>query len=66
MDKRTDLALEILPEEEVPEGVRIHRRGSAFSITDITIETDDHRETIGKGKGRYITLESRFLNRFSR
>ena len=66
MNKRTDLALEMLPEEGLPEGVRVERRGSVFDITHITIDTDACLETIGKGKGQYITLESRSLSHFSR
>lgn len=66
MEKRTDLALEMLPEEGLPEGVRVEQRGNVFGITHITIDTDDYRETTGKGRGQYITLESPSLSQFSR
>lgn len=62
---RSDLALEQVSGTELPEGVGMTKRGKAFKITEITIDDDRHRETIGKGKGRYITLESGSLSRFS-
>ncbi|MBR2283577.1 MAG: GPR endopeptidase [Ruminococcus sp.] len=65
---RTDLALECFPEDEgyeLPEGVTMSRRGEAFRITEIDIADDSCMETLGKGKGRYITLEGGELSRFS-
>lgn len=64
MNVRTDLALEQINEDNLPDGVKKYRRGSAFEITEIVIENDNHRHTIGKGKGRYITLESGSLSRY--
>lgn len=64
MNSRTDLAVELLDGENLPEGVKRYRRGNAFEITEIVIENDNHRRTLGKGKGRYITLESGSLSRF--
>ena len=65
MKFRSDLALEQVSGNELPEGVGMTKRGKAFKITEITIDDDRHRETMGKGKGRYITLESGSLSRFS-
>lgn len=62
---RSDLALEQITGNDLPEGVGMTKRGKAFRITEITIDDDRHRESIGKGKGRYITLESGSLSRFS-
>lgn len=61
MNSRTDLAL-----ESVCGNDRVYKatRGKAFSITEITIDTDDYIEISGKGKGRYITLEGD-INSFS-
>lgn len=64
MNVRTDLALEQINEDNLPDGVKKYSRGSAFEITEIVIENDNHRHTIGKGKGRYITLESGSLSRY--
>lgn len=64
MNFRTDLALEQINENNLPEGVRVNHRGNAFKITEIVIDNDNHRRTIGKGKGRYITLETGNLSRF--
>ncbi len=62
---RTDLALENVAMDSLPEYVHIEHRGKAFSITEIIIDDDDALETIGKGRGRYITLECDSLSRFS-
>lgn len=64
MNVRTDLALEQINEDNLPDGVKKYRRGSAFEITEIVIENDNHRASLGKGKGRYITLESGSLSRY--
>lgn len=64
MNFRTDLAVELVTEENLPNGVHMNRRGNAFEITEIIIDSDDHRRTLGKGKGRYITLESGSISRF--
>ena len=62
---RTDLAVEGINGAKNIEGIRQKKRGRAFKVTEIEIESDDMREVIGKGKGRYITLESGNLSRFS-
>ncbi len=64
MNIRTDLALEQINEDNLPEGVKKYHRGKAFEITEIVIENDNHRRTLGKGRGRYITLESGNLSRY--
>lgn len=65
MNIRTDLAVESFSAERLPNGVHRHIRGESFEITEIIIDNDDSLETIGKGKGRYITLEGSSLSRFS-
>lgn len=53
---RTDLAVEQTP-EELPEGITLERRGDAFQVTEIRIDSDEHGAAIGRCKGRYLTLE---------
>lgn len=65
MNIRTDLALESISAGDLPEGVHIKTRGRAFSITEIVIDDDSCLSTIGKDRGRYITLEGSSLSRFS-
>ncbi|MBQ8124038.1 MAG: GPR endopeptidase [Ruminococcus sp.] len=65
MDLRTDLALEQFSADDLPEGVTCRTRGGAFRVTEITIADDSLRPVMGKGKGRYITLEGDDLSRFS-
>ncbi len=65
MNIRTDLALEQISGGELPEGVHIAERGRSFNITEIVIDNDSCAEMIGRGKGRYITLEGGSLSRFS-
>lgn len=65
MNYRTDLAVESISPDSLPDGVHLERRGKAFDITEITIDTDDFIETIGKPRGRYVTLECSSLSRFS-
>ncbi len=66
MNIRTDLAVEqvetVSPQTE---GIHQTKRGSAFRITEIVIDDDRHRHTLGKGRGRYITLEGSSLSKFS-
>lgn len=66
MKIRTDLALEgvaaVPPQQR---GIREVKRGKAFRITEIVIENDSYISTVGKGKGRYITLEGSSLSKFS-
>ncbi len=65
MQYRTDLALESLARTQVREGITEHKRGEHFSITEIRIADDASGRPLGKGKGRYITLEGQSLSRFS-
>ena len=64
---RTDLAVEQIQPDDIgsPRVCTVRSRGRAFGITEIVISDDSCRETLGKGKGRYITLESGDLSRFS-
>ncbi len=65
MNIRTDLALEHFPDENVSEKVHINTRKGVFSITEIVLDDDSYNETLGKGKGRYVTLEGQDLTVFS-
>ncbi len=65
MQIRTDLAVESFPERGYSDSVHISRRGEAFDITDIVIDDDSCLETLGKGRGRYITLEGSSLSRYT-
>ncbi len=65
MSIRTDLALESINPNQLNEGIKQVIRGKAFKITEITITDDKYGEKIGKGKGRYITLEGTPLGRYS-
>lgn len=64
MNFRTDLAVEQIT-DTLPSGVHVEKRGEVFEITEITIADDRHRQSLGKGRGKYITLESGSLSRFS-
>lgn len=64
MNFRTDLAVEQIT-DTLPSGVHVEKRGKIFEITEITIADDRHRQSLGKGRGKYITLESGSLSRFS-
>lgn len=65
MGFRSDLAVEQVNTHNLPKGIQMKTRGKAFSITEIIIDDDSYRNTLGKVKGRYITLESGSLSRFS-
>lgn len=66
MDIRTDLAVEsVASAPSVKSGIHQVTRGNAFRITEITIDNDNYINTVGKGKGRYITLEGSSLSKFS-
>ncbi len=67
MNIRTDLAVESVAasSELLQKGIHRKERGKAFSITEIIIDDDSYINTIGKGKGRYITLEVGSLSSFS-
>lgn len=66
MAVRTDLALERINSGlDYGSGIHSTVRGGAFRITDITIDSDADGRKIGKPKGRYLTLETSALSRFS-
>lgn len=65
MSSRTDLALEMVDRESIADGITRTTRGNAFTITEILIDSDKCGETIGKGKGRYVTLEGDRLSHLS-
>jgi len=65
MNIRTDLAVESINEREFSKCVHIKNRGKTFEITEIIIDDDSLTDTLGKGKGRYITLEGESLSRFT-
>lgn len=61
MSIRTDLAAEAAFSalENRSKGIKQQiRQGRTSKITEITIETDEAGKPIGKGKGRYITIEA--------
>lgn len=64
MTGRTDLALESAMNAP-REGIKKTERGKAFKITEIEIESDEAGKSIGRKKGRYITLEGRSFGMFS-
>ena len=57
MQNRTDLALEQAEALSGAEGITKTERGTSFRITEIVIDSDEHGAVIGRGKGRYLTLE---------
>ena len=59
---RTDLAVERTNAAESYPGITVRERGSAFRITEIVIDTDAHGAAIGRGRGRYLTLETADLH----
>lgn len=65
MSIRTDLAVEQIDTGGLPGSVHVYRRGKSFRITEIVIDDDSCAESAGKGRGRYITLESGSISRFS-
>lgn len=60
---RTDLAVEQAETLPPRSGIRMRHRGEAFRTTEIEIESDADGAAIGRGKGRYLTLESADLHR---
>lgn len=62
MEIRTDLALERATRIGPCSGIRSVTRGQAFRITEITIDSDEAGMPIGRGRGRYVTLESAHLH----
>ncbi|MCD7890962.1 MAG: GPR endopeptidase [Ruminococcus sp.] len=66
MEIRTYLALEgVASVRGRDSGIHQVKRGKAFRITEIVIDDNSHIDTIGKGRGRYITLEGSSLSKFS-
>ena len=65
MNFRSDLAVEQVKIDSLPAGVTISNRGKVFDITEIIISDDSIRNSLGKGMGKYITLESGNLSHFS-
>lgn len=66
MQIRTDLALERMDDEKASgSGIHSTIRGKVFRITDIQIDDDRSGRRIGKPAGRYLTLETDALSRFS-
>ena len=57
MQNRTDLALEQTEHQRGQAGFSLTQRGQAFRITELVIDSDAHGAVIGRGKGRYLTLE---------
>lgn len=64
MNNRTDLAIERFPESS-SENVHINNRRGIFSVTEIILDDDSYINTLGKGRGRYVTLEGVDLAVFS-
>ena len=60
MSIRTDLAVEsINPQAAKLEGITQNvRDGVGCDITEVIVETDQAGEQIGKGKGKYLTIET--------
>ena len=65
MQTRTDLALEQAGRIQGCKGISRRERGSVFHVTEIIIDSDAHGAAIGRGKGRYLTLEGDRFSRFS-
>lgn len=66
MQIRTDLAVErTISAPSRLSGIRQIKRGNTFDITEVIVENNESGRVIGKPKGRYITLESSELSRFS-
>ena len=65
MSVRTDLAMESVNISALPETVHMSERGERFRITEIVIDDDSCKNCIGKGKGRYVTLEYDDLSRYT-
>lgn len=66
MSVRTDLAYEgISAEGELPAGIkRSVRKSAGCEITEILVETDSAGESIGKPKGKYVTVETDRLSAY--
>lgn len=64
MNTRTDLAVESFS-DGFSENVHVNKREGIFSVTEIILDDDSYIETIGKSKGRYVTLENKNMTDFS-
>lgn len=64
MIARTDLAIESFP-DNLSDNIHIRTHDGIFSITEITLDDDSYSESLGKSKGRYVTLEGHNLIEFS-
>lgn len=64
MNTRTDLAIESFP-DNFSDNVHIQTREGIFSITEIILDDDSYTESLGKSRGRYVTLEGQNLKDFS-
>lgn len=64
MNTRTDLAIESFP-DNFSDSVHIQKRDGIFSITEIILDDDSYIDSLGKGHGRYVTLEGQNLMNFS-
>ena len=63
---RTDLAAECISDEHIKNGnIHINKRGKIFDITETILCDDSFFESMGKRKGKYITLEGKNLGEFS-
>lgn len=62
MSIRTDLAMELAEKADSKGGIKHTVRGKAFKITEILLENDAAGASIGKGKGKYVTLETQALS----
>lgn len=66
MAARTDLAIESSGINTGIEGIKqIKRNGTECRITEIVVENDEAGKKIGKGKGKYITIESEALSSYT-
>lgn len=61
MNTRTDLAIESFP-DDFSDNVHIQTREGIFSITEIVLDDDSYAESLGKSRGRYVTLEGRLMD----
>lgn len=64
MNTRTDLAVESFP-DDFSDNVHISTREGIFSITEIVLDDDSYTESLGKSRGRYVTLEGQNLMDFT-
>ena len=66
MNVRTDITAENFPESvPLPDDIKKLKRHGVFDITEITVGSDRYIKSIGKPKGKYVSLESVNLSGFS-